>query len=55
MGMPADAPCIDCGSDNVDVDTSSPEQCEPGDHVFEVDGPTPGKCTFCGFTHEQQA
>ena len=27
----------------------TPEECEDdGGHVFEVDGPTPGKCIFCG-------
>jgi hypothetical protein len=25
-------------------------QCEPGDHVFEMHGPPPWPCTFCGHT-----
>jgi hypothetical protein len=26
--------------------------CEPGEHVFEMDGPPPWKCTFCGHAPE---
>lgn len=28
------------------------EECEPGEHVFEMEGPPPWKCTFCGHTPE---
>lgn len=28
------------------------EECEPGEHVFEMTGPPPWKCTFCGHTPE---
>lgn len=54
MGMAPNLPCIECQSGNVDVDISQPyvEECEPGDHAFEMDGPPPWKCTFCGYTPE---
>ena len=26
------------------------ECCEPGDHVFTMDGPPPWSCVFCGYT-----
>jgi hypothetical protein len=28
------------------------EECEPGEHVFDVDGPPPWKCAFCGYAPE---
>jgi len=68
--VPANGPCPTCGpaignvpSDDVLLDQfcrmdeflGVPDgACEPGEHVFEVDGSTPGQCTFCGYMPAKQ-